>query len=172
MSLTRTAYPHRVGLCRSRGTLPGALLRTLVAQPVRLPIREVADGPHGASATGAPVPLPHRRTRTREGSHLSSRAALAIDLAARVDHQHVRRVAQTRLAKEGATHVHRSWDRHLDPGHRHHRHDDAQRQGVVLVSSFECPRSQRRARTRDSHRSVTATPRQEQRHVTALPHQR
>ena len=28
---TRFAAPHRVGLCRQLGTLPGALLRTLVA---------------------------------------------------------------------------------------------------------------------------------------------
>ena len=51
--LTRSEYPHRVGLCRQHRHLPGALLQTLVAhKQLRLPTREVADGPHVAPAFG------------------------------------------------------------------------------------------------------------------------
>ena len=54
MESTRREYPYRVGLCRPRGTLPGALLQTLVAQQANAFADQGGDnGPDIGLAIGA-----------------------------------------------------------------------------------------------------------------------
>ena len=43
------------------------------------------------------------------------------------------RAHQPNLEQEGASYVHRSRNGHLDPGHHHHRADDAWSEGLVSV---------------------------------------